>query len=303
MVLREGDYLDLIRMYNAADYMREYIWSFNLIYERQYNDKWKYLLPAMDELGAAGESDKAYWEDTKIDFCFWKNQVNDIEKALAMGDIVYIYDKLNFEIRWFIKCVLDVMFEKNFIDLQKWFWNENREAMKKRYPEVLEQIEKLDSKKNEQYIRDYGLRGKVIYRKHNNLEYDLYSGYSPVEVGNRIMRETEFKRYNYIYIWGFNGGYEIAGGDFCFERTKKFEVYITDLFEFKQIIFNTMRKGILLDPNINWIFNKGLRDFFNSINKLNREETYIYVTENCLEKELISIRKYVETNSINCNIG
>lgn len=295
--------MDVIKMYRAVEQMRDYIWIFNLNYGRQDLYIYACILPFVNEICDIGLSDTLYWENSGIDFKVLYNQMDDIKRAVDDMDIVYIYDKINCEIRWFVKAVFEVLFEKSANELRCLFWSENKEALQQRYPEILKKIEEFDNEGNKLCIRDYGLRGNVIYRKKNNIEYDLYTAYSPGEVGAYTMLNSELKRYNKIYMWGFNGGYEVSGGCFV-SRDKKIEleIYVTDLIEFKHILLNIPRKGMLLNPDVKWEFNICIEDFLKNIDLQKKKESFIYVTE-CVDDSLIALEKFIRKHSLNSNLG
>lgn len=295
--------MDVIKMYRAVDQMRDYIWIFNLNYGKQNLKIYACMLPFVNEICEIGLSDTLYWKNTEVDFRVVYDQIDNMKKAVEDEDIVYIYDKLNFEIRWFIKSIFEVLFKKSAKELRSLFWSENREALQKRYPEILKKIEEFNNEENESCIRDYGLRGNVIFRKNSNVEYDLYSTYSPGEVGVYTMINSDLKKYNKIYIWGFNGGYEISGGLFCFEDKRvEVEIYVTNLIEFKHILLNVPRKGMLLNPDVKWKFNICIEDFLKNIDLQKKQESYIYVTE-YVDDGLTILKKFIYKYSLNSNIG
>ena len=297
--------MDVIRMYNALDQMRDYIWIFNLNYMKQKIDIYGSFIPFAAEIYSAGTSDLLYWKDSEIDFEKLCDYMEDIQKAIEAKDIVYIYDKLNYEIRYYINDFFKILFVKDSELLGKWFWEENRKALKERYPKIVELLDKgcNYNVKNEQYVRDYGFRGKVIYRKSNDIEYDLYSAYNPGESGICTAQGIGLSQYRTIYVWGFNGAYEISGSKFCFgEGNTDIKVFIKDSNEFKQILLHTLRKGFLLNPDVHLFFDSTVTHFLNSIALEKKEESYVYVTEYS-GKDMVLLKEFIDVNHLNSNIG
>ena len=133
--------MDVIRMYNALDQMRDYIWIFNLNYMKQKIDIYGSFIPFAAEIYSAGTSYLLYWKDSEIDFEKLCDYMEDIQKAIEAKDIVYIYDKLNYEIRYYINDFFKILFVKDSELLGKWFWEENRKALKERYPKIVELLD------------------------------------------------------------------------------------------------------------------------------------------------------------------
>lgn len=295
--------MDVIRMYGAVEQMRNYIWIFNLNYGRQKWDIYRSLVPFAKEIWEAGISDLSYWKNTEVDPQKLYDLADGMEKAVESKDIVFLYDLLNYEIRHCITDIFTVLFEKDSEVLERWFWDENRKALKERYPEILDRIDNGSDGKDGQNVREYGLRGRVVFRKDGDAEADLYTAYNPGEIGIWMAQDRGFSKYGRIYVWGFDGAYELSGGRFYFDDGKtELELFVTDLTEFRQILMHTMRKGFLLNPDVNWNFDCSIGDFIKSIDLKKKEVSYIYITEYS-EKDMEKLKEFIDVNGLDSNIG
>lgn len=291
-------------MFCAIDVVKEFISNFNWEYQKNdivFNDTvFNNLILYLRRVYEIGMLDSVYLKKAQIDFQVLYEQIQNIERAAADKDLVHLYDKLNCEIRVAIDNIGKILFEEAGEILKEWFWRENYEAVKQRYPKLAEQIEEIDIKE-QKYIREYGLRGKVIYRKSCSGEYDLYSFHSPSEVGIQTAYRSDLSKYDKIYVLGFDGGYEFSGKHYISGGKAKIEIYIDDLIELKQILCNTLRKGLLLNPNINLKYNMEIKDFLNGIDLREKDKSYIYLTKG-FENGLKQIEEFVKNNFYNTNI-
>ncbi len=285
--------------------MRNYICEFNQCYEMQ-GIGWdaSYLLLHLDKIYTIGISDIAYWEDTNVDFRIIRELMVDLEPAFGANDLVYLYDKLNYEIWKEIRKILEVLFKKNDIELKSFFWSENEKALKMRYPQVLEKFELLDEVGQGGYVRQYGLRGKVVYRKTINGEYDLFSGYAPFAMGRKVRDNFNLDKYNRLYIWEFDGAFEIdeimhAADDEGLDT--KIVIAVTDINEFRHILLNTKRNSMILHPNVEFVFDIRILEFLKKIDLNRRDNVYVlYIGRN--EKEIQILEDFMKENCINSNI-
>lgn len=293
--------MNVIKMYCAVDRIRNYIWFFNQQYRRQNKIDVSYVIADIQEVRRIGEEDILYWEKTEVDFQMLYHQEDKLKKAVQAKDFVFVYDQLNYELRNMTQIIFDVLFAKSSIELGQYFWSENRNALKIRYPEVLKQLEMIDDKKES--IRSYGTRGKVVYRTEENREYDLYSAYNPIESGLLMAEGIDLCKYNKLYVWGFNGGFEIDGISYSLDGNRMdFEVFITDLSEFRQILLSTPRKCLLLNPDVKWHFNAGIMEFVNGIDLQKKESSYIYSAKS-QGNDVNLLKEFICKYSLNSNIG
>ncbi len=295
--------MDVIKIYDAVEKLRTYIYLFNEHYMRQRAEmtmNGSLLSSYVKRLCDMGMSDAAYWDNVGIDFRTMYGQVEELERAETQKDFVYIYDKTNYEIWEIVKNICEVLFGQYADTLKSYIWENNQEALKIRFPEVWKQLKAIPEKESCQCVRSYGLRGKVVYRKNAGEEFDLYSGYNLA--GLKIIRAIDYERYNKICVWGCNGGFESREMALLLEFANlDIEIYVTDLNEFKQVLLNTRRKGVLLDDLIHWKFNFREEDFINSFDMDKRDKTYIYVCK-CGGNSAM-LKEFIHKNSLNSNVG
>lgn len=294
-----------IEMFNVVEQMRTCVFLFNIKYQRQEISIPHEAVSLLRDIYQIGISDKDYWNNTGVKLEIIDELAGELEKAILESNWVYVYDKLNSDITYFLKIVFEVLFKKNAVLLETWFWEENRAALRERYPAIEKQLEKMadDYEKDKQFVRSYGLRGRVVYRKNERVEYDLYSSYDPAMVGAQIEQKLGLENYERLYVWGFNGGYEYTN-QYVMQMHRKIpmEIYVANLTEFKRILQHTYRKGFILSPVVEWKFNFTLKEFLNHIDLSKKDDSYIYVTEYSKE-ELPYIRDFINKNALNSNIG
>ncbi len=301
--------MDAVELYCAVEKIRVFTFSFNLQYKRQNVElEMDRLLPYIQEVYRIGMLDELYWKNTNVDFHELIRQKEELKSAIFSEDYVYVYDKLNYELWSSIKAILKVLLKKNYSDLSNFFWNWNRDALKIRYPEILMQMEMISEEKRYKYIRDYGLRGRVVYNIDADREYDLYSAYNPSEIASRIVETSYFEKCNKIYMWGYSGGFEVDGIMNAVEFKNKdlgIEIYVTDLNKFRQILNNTKRREALLHSHIDWRFNLNVRNFISDFSLNLKEESYIYLCDYVSEynyKEMKLLKNFIQKYAINSNI-
>lgn len=294
-------FLDSIGMYNVAHKIRQIIHIYNENYWMQtaYIDT-NFLVMYMRQIYEIGTEDIAYWGTEEIGFQSIDDLIVELQNADKSMDYVMIYDLLNFELWQMIKRVVEVLFKKNGKELCDYFATENEKAMKKRFPEVLRQIDTFGEGSQCEDVRDYGLRGRVVYRKKGSFEFDLYSAYNMV--GLKRMRNIDYAKDNLIYVWGCNGGFEI--NEIAIINTIddiRLEINVTDLNEFSQILRNTYRGDALLNPRINWRFDLTEEELIKNFDLKNREKSYIYVCDGAENTNLL--KEFICANELDSNIG
>ncbi len=298
----DGVVVNGINMYCAAEQMRIYICGFNWNYQRQIVEMDQRSVYYLQQLYEAGISDSEYWIGTGIEFNDLSLLIEKLSRALSEADRIYIYDMLNCNISFFLKEVFDVLFKKSGLELQHWFWKENCNALKKRYPNILEQLEITDSNSGELFVRPYGLRGKVFYRKNEQREYDLYSTYNPADVGVQMAQTINFEKYERIYIWGIDEWYKWAGHVFGqIHKSIEISIYVTSLSEFRRFLFNMPAAGFLVHPEVDWKINCEVKEFISNYSVEKNKNSYIYVSE-CLEDELKMLCEFIKENLLDSNI-
>ena len=281
----------------------DYINSVDLFYKMGYVTDISLLISYIKDIGDLGETDIHYWKNSNVRLVEIRRLEDELRNAGLANDFVSIYDIVNFELKRKLINISEVLFQVNGTELKKYFWNINQEALKIRYPNILVAMENIQLEEENKYSRPYGIRGKVVYKKNKDVEYDLYSGFNPIGLGIKMVEMIDINPYQNIYVWGCNGGYEINGLSIVSNEQKVgIEVYVTDLREFKEILSNTPRRGILLQSNIEYKFDIGLKEFLERVDLQKREETYIYVCESCKEN-LTILKKFVHDNFLNSNIG
>lgn len=225
-----------------------------------------------------------------------------VDYAAKSRDYTTVYDILNGAILPNIIKLLCQIFQQYKDEISKHFWSENKAALEERYPEVKEKIEHL-SEDERIGVREYGSRGKVVYKKNGEMEYDLYSAYHPIDAGERMTEMIFAVRYCKIYMWGCNGGFEVNGfiHDFSCENVVV-EIYVKDLCEFACILRNTKRKGAILNSKIHWHFETGLKEFLRDfLTDKEKEMNYLYVSGFC-DEDRRTIKEFVVNHSINSNV-
>lgn len=300
-----GDILNAIEMFNVAEQMRTCVFLFNTKYHRQEINHSQEAVSLLRDIYQIGMSDKDYWNNTGIKLEIIDELAVELARAILEKNWVYVYDKLNVDVTHLLIAIFETLFTKSAVLLENWIWEENRAALRERYPAIEKQLEKMidDYEKDKPFIRSYGLRGKVVCRKKERMEYDLFSSYDPAMVGMQIEQKLELENYDKLYVWGFNGGFELTN-PYVMHRHEEtpMEIYVGDLTEFKRILRHSYRKGFILSPVVEWKFNYTLRDFFNHIDLAQKDNSYIYLTEYS-EEELPYIRDFINKNSLKSNIG
>ncbi len=287
-------------MWQNIDGVFNQINLFNLRYAKQqiiYTDA---LTEHIKKLYESGMSDTLYWRHTNVNFPLFCKLAENIQEKEREKDFVSVYDIVNFELWKEIKYVAGVFFDRNIEELTAYFWNINSETLKQDYPMIVQHMENIQIEDVNESSRSYGIRGRVVYRKKTDIEYDLYSGYNPVELGIRTEEIFDLKKYSKIYMWGYNGGFEL-NGIYITECVADIEVYVTDLKEFKLILSNTLRMGVILPANIEYRFNVELKEFIENFNLCDKENSFIYVCEDYGDN--LMLRQFIEDNHINSNIG
>lgn len=288
-------------MYNTTHKIRQIIHLFNEKYWLQNAGvDTELLLIHIQAMCRIRAENPAYWEGVELDFQRAYALMEEIQSAVESEDFVQVYDIFNFELWQIVRRILEVLFSKNAELLRDYFVKENRAALQERFPEMLKQIDRLDEKSPCEYVRPYGLRGRVIYRKEGNMELDLYSAYNMS--GLKRLKGVDYGKYSRIYLWGCNGGTEIneITATSHFEHME-LEVFVTDLYELKRILSNTYRRGMLLNPRINWNFNVREEDLIKGFDMQKKEVSYIYVCDSA--KELSLLKEFICTNTLSSNIG
>ncbi len=299
--------MNAVGMFDVLDSIRYMIFALNLQYKSGYTEfDLMDLSEKVKQICKIGMSDVSYWKNTKVDFQKINEYCHIIELKLAEGDVICVYDMVNYELWNAVRDILEVLFTRSADELKKAFWEENQEGLKRRYPEISERIEGSCESRKDIGIRSYGLRGKVVYRKEKTMEYDLFSTYNPYEFAMCAIIATEVLKYDNIYIWGSSSGFEIDGILFACEFDfKNIEIFITDLDEFKHVLQNTRRKGDILRQNIEWKFDATIDMLINSINLREKNNSYIYVNTFCDEsdiKETAKLREFINENSVRSNL-
>lgn len=296
--------MDAVEMYCATNWVRDYTMLYNWRIGRQdFRLFEELLIPNIKKMYDIGVTDSSYWTDTDVDFKMLYTIKTDLERTIEEKDFVALYDLLNLKIWKIIQSIFNVLNSKSNRELKDFFWKENKGALKIRYPELLKQIEMIDEREADRFIRSYGTRGRVLYRSNENWEYDLYSAYSPIELGMQLIRTIDFEKCHKLYMWGVNGGFEVSGIKTKFVNSKvNIEIYIYDLIEFKRVLTNTLRRDLLLDSGVSWKYAIGVKDLLDNIDLEQRDRVYIYMTDFCRE-ESVKLEKFIREHSINSNRG
>lgn len=296
---------DYYEIYLAVERMRIGIKTFNLMYKKCQEEAESELTPIIIQLcelcetgcrRAVGlKSGEQYFEAIQCG-------IHAVGEAAKEMDITTVYDILNARVLPGVIRLLVQVFQQYGDEIGEQFWENNRMALGVRYPEVAEKIERLPQKEGID-VRPYGLRGRVIYSKKDDLEFDLYSAYDPFETGETMTGMFLTKQYDRIYVWGCNGGYEIDGLAHNLFDDVVVEVYIEDLWEFMCILKNTARNGVILQSNIHWHFEVGVQDFLQHVSAgTGKEKKYLYVSRFC-DKDIELIAEFVINHWVDSNIG
>lgn len=289
-----------IKVYRAVEQIRNFIWFYNKKYFRKdIEGSEQKLISYLQSFYEIVINDYQYWKKMGVDLNVLSEIIKKLEAAVKFKDFVFIYDCLNIDIGRMIFEILNILFYNKKEELCKWFWKENSEALKQRYLSILKQLETI-VQNDSVYVRDYGIRGRVVYREDNGREYDLYGAYNPVETGLQMVQKLYLENYDYIYIWKFSGGFEVKSILDIKEKIK-IDIYVPDLYEFKVIMKNTLRKGILLDQRLNWVFEQNLRNFLHSIDLRKRDKIFIYVS-GCSNEEYATLNKFIIKNDLDSNL-
>lgn len=229
--------------------------------------------------------------------------IDAVDKVAKVKDYTAAYDILNGTILPNIIKLLSLIFQKYWDEMSKYFWGNNKAALEERYPGVAEKIEQL-SEDEKIGVREYGSRGKVVYQRNGEVEYDLYSAYHPIDVGKRMTEMFLAEKYCKIYMWGCNGGYEVNGFvENLSDRSASIEIYIKDLWELACVLRNTKRKTVILHSKIHWHFEIGVEEFLREfLADKEREKNYLYVSRFC-DEDRKTINEFVVNHSINSNVG
>lgn len=273
-------------MYCVADELRNIIFYFNLQYKNHIlKINTNYLITTITSVYEIAATDELHWKETGINFSILKTIIREIERTLITRDLVCLYDIVNYKLWAIIKKIFEYLFEKYNEELQSYFWEENKEALRKRYPDLLEYLDHFNEYETDEGVRLYGLRGRVIYRKNNTMERDLYSSYNPIEICTKVISKEINECFDKIYVWGFNGFevdglFNVANNGVKYKDTT-IEVIITNLKECKQILKNTRRKNWLLNDKITWRYNVKIEEVLKEIEEIldDKVTIYFYINE------------------------
>ena len=254
-----------------------------------------FLLKYIEEVYETVMTDDPHWQYVKGSICEMKALEEDICKAEEVKDFVSVYDIINSKLWKEVEKALEILLLENIDELKEYFWHSNIEFLKVRYPMISQYIGDVRPEDDMDSCRSYGIRGRVICR----VERDLYSGYNPIEMGIKMAESMNLNRYCKIYMWGYNGGFELNGIE-VIGRTDV-EVYITDLAELKQILLNTTRGGVIEPSHIQYKFDISVKEFMKKIDLGNKEEMFIYICEP-ENNSVAELKQFIVDNSIHSNI-
>lgn len=291
-----------IKVYRVVEQIRNFIWFYNIKYFRKdIEGSEQKLIPYLQNLYEVVKNDYVYWKTNGIDLNIICEIIHNLGVAVESEDFVSIYDCLNYDICKIIFEILNVLFDNKQEELREWFWKENSDALKQRYSSILKQMEAI-VQDDIAYVRDYGMRGRVVYRADNGREFDLYGSYNPVEMGFQMVQTLFLEKYENFYIWKFSGGFEVkAILDLKAKENCEIEIYVPDLYEFKNIMNSTIRKGILLDKRLKWVFKKNIQNFMKSIDLQKKDKVFIYIS-GCSNEECNILNQFIIKNELNTNL-
>lgn len=297
--------MEEIELYYAVEELRNYIYRFNFEYKRNdFEVDIKVLASYVQKVCDMKENEILRRMDKTVDVQTLQDSLQFIHKAVHAEDYVSIYDILNGELRTCVFIIGKTLYHNCAEKFCEYFWQKNREALKIRYPEMLALLERADNEDKSIGIRSYGQRGRVVYRRNEDREYDLYSAYIPFETED-YMTEIYggFEECSRIFMWGCNGGFEI---DAILHKSnsekQRIKVFVTDLTEFKYIMKNMQRSGDLLRPEITWNFCADLKELFRDVELEKREEVYIYVSR-YYYGDIKTLKRFIVEHSLKNNLG
>ena len=211
MNLREGDILDVVQMFWNVKRAFDYVNGVDLLYKLGQMTNNHLYTSCIKEVCDLGETDLCYWKKKHVNFSELRRLEGELVKAELAKDFVSIYDIMNFEVQRYLIDISDVLFQVNGTELREHFWKINQEALRIRYPNILEEMETIQLEEDSYYTRPYGTRGKVVCKRYKDFKFDLYSGYNPTRLAIQMLEKENIKAYRNLHVWGCNGGYEING--------------------------------------------------------------------------------------------
>lgn len=295
--------MDVVQMFWNVKRAFDYVNGVDLLYKLGQMTNNHLYTSCIKEVCDLGETDLCYWKKKHVNFSELRRLEGELVKAELAKDFVSIYDIMNFEVQRYLIDISDVLFQVNGTELREHFWKINQEALRIRYPNILEEMETIQLEEDSYYTRPYGTRGKVVCKRYKDFKFDLYSGYNPTRLAIQMLEKENIKAYRNLHVWGCNGGYEINGFAVISDGLGiKIKVYVTDLGEFKKILSNTPRRGVMLHSNIEYEFHVGLKEFIEKFDLQKKEDNYIYVCESGGE-DLTVLKHFIHNNFLNSNIG
>ena len=236
----------------------------------------------------------------------WSDQIKQINEAIDQKDYTYIYDCINGYIHIFTRRMLTKLFRNHRNMIEDHFWKDNIGALKKRYPDIANEIMKNESDNPRLKLREYGLRGKVLSVIDQIEEHDLYTEYDPVDFALQVTKNYCFREYKNIFIWILGCDFDINAINSMIEmiymNNAHLYVYVASTYVFSLFLHHTARIGILSESRIMYYFEKTVQNFLQDVVKKNN--TYVYIGAYSLRdfNEINIIKDFVINNKIENNM-
>ncbi len=279
-----------LEFYQNIDSLRDSIWHFNVrFYKNDIVSVPGLFMKILKKVLYSDIRDDIF--NFSEDECeYWMAFFTRLQNAVEAKDTLYIYDCFNVELTNLFCRMLKILWNKYVEELKDFFWHENSASFGSRYLEILSKIESSRRSDDEFGIREYGMKGQVLYLKEDIWEHDLYCEYNPNDYVYHVLKRYDLGKYNKIFIWTLGGDFDIGVlFQFCAGNEADIEVYVANIEIFGEFLHNTIRKGALLEQRIKYNFERTIECFLEDVCLEKNVYVYIgaYSLSNIDEKEKV----------------
>ena len=293
--------MNIIETYEKIDSIRCFMVCYNLAVERDHRGiPLEYVQSSLEWLIYHNMQNK-FFESSRNECDYWRTYLDQAWQADRAKDYLYIYDFLG-ELKGFICKLLNTLWQNYADELSNYILQQNIAALSNRYLEISRRIEQLNVVNDLYGVREYGLRGKVVYLKQNEWEHDLYSEFNPGDFAMQVLKKYSLEKYRKIYMWLLGCDLDInAVWLWCEEYQITIEVYISRLEALNAVLHKTMRAAVLANERIHYHFECSIEEFLKDIDLA--EESFMYAGAYSLDtKEREKLEQYISRNSIHYSI-
>lgn len=299
--------MNALEIYKDLDRLRNFIWFFDISFSKNDVEGVSKLsnktLIVLEKILCSDIRDDIF--NFPKDECeYWMLFMARYRKAVEARDNIYLYDCLNVELKELSCKMLEILWKEYMKELKGFIWHENSEALGSRYPDILNKIDLSKGVDDVLGIREYGMRGQVLYLKEDMREYDLYSGYNPNDFVYHVLKRYDFGKYKKIFVWTLGGDFDIGVlFQLCANNKTELEVYVASIEVFGELLHSTIRKGVLLEQQIKYNFEYTIDSFLEDA--LMENDIYVYIGVYSLSDtdEKKKIEKFLDDKQIDSNIA